>query len=374
MSPEQVEGKKASSSSDVFSFGCICYEMLTGKKAFVGETAASLMAAIVRAETPELPADFSPALQHTLQQCWAKDPGHRWQSMADLAREIRWIADSPEKHTAESQRISRREILAWGTAALMGGTAAAAWLRSDRTVNFEPDEVRFSIPEPPGLEMNLFQTAPAISPDGRIIAFFASNIVRGSIWLHHLDSTEVREVPETEGAVNVFWSPDSRALAFYAGDKLKRVPLEGGTAQTLCDTPVGSGGAWSSTGVIVFQKGQNGILHEVSAGGGTSTPLMKPSAPSPNPAPQMFPCFLPDGKTVLFTQGGDDPEKTGIYAIRLGSAEAHRILPNAVNARFAAPGHLVFGKGDKLLALSFNPSSLQTEGEPRTVATNVWSF
>ena len=373
MSPEQVEARKADFRSDVFSFGSVCYEMLTGKKAFAGETTAALMAAILRADIPVLPADFSPALQHTLRQCWRKSPDQRWQSMADLGREIRWIADNPvNTPVIESQRVSRREILAWGAAAVMGGTAAVAWVGSGRKVNVEPSGVRFSIPEPPGLEMNFFQTAPAISPDGRIIAFFAGNIIRGSIWLHHLDSTEFRELPETEGALNVFWSPDSRALAFFTGDKLKRVSLEGGAAQTICDTPAGTGGSWSASGLIVFQQGMGGMLHQVPIGGGTSTPVM--NAVSPHPPPQMLPCFLPDGKTVLFTQVGDDPEKSGLYAIQLGSSEARRILPDAVNARFATSGHLIFGKKDTLRAVSFNPSGLQIQGEPRTIATDVWSF
>ena len=372
MAPEQIEGKRVDSRSDVFAFGCVCYEMLTGKKTFNGETTALLLASILKADIPEPAAEFSPALQHVLRQCWAKNPDERWQSMGDLGREIRWIADNPETTPIESQRVSRREILAWGAAAVMGATAAAAWVRSGRRIDVEPSGVRFSIPEPPGLEVNFFQTAPAISPNGRMIAFFASNIVRGSIWLHHLDSDEFRELPETEGALHVFWSPDSRALAFFTPDKLKRVSPEGGAAQTICDSSVGTGGAWSSSDVIVFQKGQDGILHQVPAGGGTSTPLINPS--SPTAAPQMYPCFFPDGKTVLFTQRTEDPEKTGIYAVRLGSSEVTRILPHVINARFAAPGHLIFGKGDKLLAVSFNPSSLQTEGEPRTVGSDVWSF
>jgi dipeptidyl aminopeptidase/acylaminoacyl peptidase len=260
---------------------------------------------------------------------------------------------------------------------VLGTTAAAIWFRQREAPIVEEIRARFSIPDPPRLEMNFFQTAPAVSPDGRMLVFFASNGSSGSLWLRHLDSDEIRALPETEGALSAFWSPDGRSLAFFANDKLKRVPISGGPAQTICDSPDGSlGGCWNESGIIVFQLGPTGVLHQVQAAGGPSTPLFaaQSAKQSANPAVQQRPCFLPDGRTVLFTQVSTDPEKSGVYAVTLGSSEARRILPNIGAVRFVAPGHLLFGRDGKLTAQPFNASTLQPSGDAWVVATDVWTF
>jgi serine/threonine protein kinase len=376
MSPEQIEGRNADSRSDVFAFGCLWFEMLTGQKAFVGQTAASLMAAILQSNPPELPPHFAPALRRALAQCWAKDPDERWQSMGDLRREIVWIAEAAPQTEAKPQRVSRREILAWGAAGVASAAAAAVWTRqSSAPTTTEPIRARFSIPEPANLAMNFFQTPPDISPDGRMVAFFASNGARGSIYVRVLDSYEIRALPDTEGALSVFWSPDSRSIAFFADNKLKRSPVGGGPVQIICDVrgPYGSGGCWNESGVIVFQEGQGGMLHQVAAAGGVSRPLLT-SQPSDQKISQLTPCFMPDGKTILFTQIGTNPENSGVYAVTLGSSEPRRILSSVGLVRFVSPGHLLFARDGVLTEQAFDPTTLKVHGEPSTVANDVWTF
>ena len=374
MAPEQIEGKPVDSRTDVFAFGCVWFEMLTGKKAFTGETSASLMAAILRGDPPELPTDFSPALRHALGQCLAKNPEARWQSMADLRHEILWIAEAAAEPVPTPRRVSRREILAWGAVGVLGTAATVAWFRQREAPGVVETRARFSIPDPPGLEMNPFSTAPALSPDGQMLVFHASDgSRRGILWLRQMDSGEIRMLPETDGALSAFWSFDNRYVAFFANDKLKRVPVSGGPAEIICDSPGGSlGGCWNESGVIVFQQGGTGVLHQVQATGGPSAPLMSQHS-GKSPA-QHRPCFLPDGKTVLFTQVSRDPGESGVYAITLGSSEARRILPSVGVVRYVAPGYLLFGRDGKLTAQPFDASNLKTYGDPWVVATDVWSF
>jgi eukaryotic-like serine/threonine-protein kinase len=371
MAPEQIEGKQADARSDVFAFGSVWFEMLTGKKAFVGQTAAALMSAILHEDPPALPADFPPPLVHALGQCWAKNPDERWQSMADLKREIIWMAELPPREP-QPRGVSRREVLAWGAAGVLGTAAGALWTRQEKSPTIDQTRARFSIPEPAGLQMNFFQMRPSISPDGRMVAFFASDGNRGSIWLRRLDSGETRALAETEGAVSAFWSPDSRSLAFYADDKLKRLSVDGSPAQTICDAPsIGSSGCWSESGIIIFQSGFNGVLHQVPATGGASTPIVRLDSPSSS---QFGPTVLPDGKTVLYTQFSSDPEQSGVYAVTLGSSKARRILPIAGVVRYVAPGYLLLARDATLTAQPFNPSTLQPHGEAWTLSNDVWTF
>jgi serine/threonine protein kinase len=387
MAPEQIEGKRADSRTDVFAFGCVWFEMLTGQKAFVGQTAASLMAEILRGSPPELPPHFSPALRRALAQCWAKDPDERWQSMGDLRREIVWIAEAAPQTEAKPQRsasaiarslkkrISRREILAWGAAGAASAAAAAVWTRPGNTpTTTEPIRARFSIPEPANLAMNFFQTPPDISPDGRMVAFFA-NDPRGSIYVRTLDSYEIRALPGTDGARSVFWSPDSRSIAFFSDNKLKQSPVGGGPAQIICDAGGldTTGGCWNESGLIVFQEGQGGMLRQVAAAGGVSRPILAPQS-SDEKTSQQTPCFLPDGKTVLFTQINANPEKSGVYAVTLGSSQPHRILPSVGVVRFVPPGYLLFARDGVLTAQAFDPTTLKVHGDTSVVANDVWGF
>ena len=375
MAPEQIEGKQADSRVDVFAFGCVWFEMLTGKKAFVGETAASLMAAILRGNPPEIPAHLSPALRHALNQCWAKNPDERWQSMGDLRREILWVSEAAPQTKAEPRRVSRREILAWGAAGIASVTAGAAlWTRQGKPSTIAPTRAHFSIPEPAGLEMNFFQTAPSISPDGRFVAFFAGTGGSGGIHVRRLDSPEIRLLPGTGAALNVFWSPDSRYIGFFSINSLNRIAVDGSPAQVICDTSgPGTGGCWNESGVIVFQDGRDGLLHQVPASGGVKRPLTPPSSTA-GLVLQQVPTFLPDGKTILFTQVSSQPDKSGVYAITLGSSEARRIIPNPGMVRFIAPDRLLFSRDGVLTAQPFNPATLQMSGEASVLASDIWSF
>ncbi len=374
MSPEQVEGKEADARADVFAFGSVLYEMVSGKRAFTGESQASLMAAILRGDPPSAPRDLPRELAHVLKTCWAKDPDKRWQSAGDLRLELEWIAEGGEQAPpVDAGGMRRREVLAWGTAGFLGAAGSFGIFRGLRAGVPEPAPVRFTIPPPPGMAYQLFSSLPAVSPDGRTVATVAFAGGAMSIWVRPIDSLEAREVPETQGATAVFWSPNSRYIGFFAQDRLMRVPLAGGPAQVICGAPGGGGGAaWNEAGVIVFAPGHSGALYMVPATGGTPTPVtsLEPLKHSAH----WHPCFLPGGRRFLFTALSPQAEHQGVYAGTLGSPDVERLLPVVSNVRYAQPGYVLFSQHGKLMAQRFDAGRRRFEDDPFPVATNVWSF
>jgi Tol biopolymer transport system component len=217
----------------------------------------------------------------------------------------------------------------------------------------------------------LFPSPPAISPDGRRIAFLASssvgvNVAGSQIWVRSLDTASARPLPGTEGADYLFWSPDSRFIGFVALGRLKKVDAGGGPPQTLCDAPTFRGGAWNADGIIVFSPNQNGGLFRVSSAGGETVPL---TSLEPGEVSHRLPSFLPDGRHFLyFSQGG---EKQGIYLGSLDSKD-RRLLMNAVSAGvYADPGYLFFIRDTTLLSQRFDPKTLQLNGEALPLAESV---
>jgi hypothetical protein len=369
MSPEQIDGGPVDARTDIFAFGSVLYEMLTGRKAFAGESLSLLMAAVARAEHAALPGDFPPALQYLLQRCWRRPPEERWQSIADVRALLDFVATASPGRAAQAIAVmSRREAIAWGAAALLGGTAAVEWIRGKPAP--ESMRGRFTIAAPRGLSVNLFGGNPALSPDGRSVVLCASRGGKPSLWIRKLDSTEMMEIPDTENAGNPFWSPDSRWLGFYASGKLRKVPVSGGPSQVICDAEFGLGGEWSEEEKIIFQNGVAGVLHEVSAQGGTSSPLIPGNSEN---SLQAHPCLLPGGRTVLFAALNSDPERSGVYALSLGSSTPQRILAQPVKVRYGA-GRLLFYQAGKLAAQQFDPQALRLQGDAFTIAADVWNF
>ena len=233
MAPETIEGQEADARTDIFAFGAVLYEMVTGTKAFEGKTQAGLMSAIMRTEPPPVSAHQAlalPALDHLVRRCLAKDPDERWQTMRDLKEELRWIAiDGSAARTAQANTVAKRsrETLAWAAAGGLSLALAAALVVGQFRVSPESaDAVRFAVGPP---EHAAFGTAsetpfPAVSPDGRRLAFVALREGTGHLWVRPIGSLDAQPLPGTEGAVlSPFWSPDSRMLGFFVGDKLKTV-------------------------------------------------------------------------------------------------------------------------------------------------------
>jgi eukaryotic-like serine/threonine-protein kinase len=380
MSPEQVQGKEVDGRSDIFSLGAVLYEMVTGKRAFEGKSQLSVAAAILENEPAPIVSVkpmTSPLLDHAIVSCLAKNPEDRWQTARDLALELKWSAGSGAGTgmlTPPNQRRSGRQWLAWSVAALLGVTVVLTTFlyRGRRPPVTTP--VRFDIRLPAGT-LNF-----TLSPDGRQLAFLAPDTGgRNLVWIRALDSLEPHPLPGTENVQGppVFWSPDSRFIAFQLGGKLKKIDISGGPPQDICDASVVIiGGAWNHDGTIIFGTVGNGVMQVPAAGG---VPALLTTTEGRNEV-HVFPSFLQDGRHFFYLRGSDNP---GIY---LGSIDvkpeqqsSRRILPTSLMAVYAASadpsrGHLLFLREGSLLAQVFDEKNLKLQGDPIPVAERVGSL
>jgi Tol biopolymer transport system component len=382
MSPEQVRGAEVDYRSDIFSFGMILYEMLSGKRAFNGASMADLMSAITRDEPPELSesnAKISPAMDKIVRRCLEKKPERRFQSTSDLGFALEALTtpnSSGANRTEVVQALTtsamkmngwRERIWMMATAALLLVAVAFAWAYFRRT----PAESRANytyLPWPEKTSVSIDNGSPAISPDGRRIAFTAVTEGTNHIWLYSLDAPEPVRLQGTEGARFPFWSPDSRNLGFFSGGKLKRIEASGGTPEILCDAPGGWGGTWSSAGVILFAPAQLGVgLHQVSGRGGVPTPVTSLDAARLEER-HNFPRFLPDGRHFVFFARSAQPENTGIKLGSLDQPQTSFLLRADTNAEYSTAGYLIFMRGEKILAQPFDAEARSIRGDSVTLA------
>ncbi len=385
MSPEQAKGKAVDKRADIWAFGCILYECLTGKKAFEGETVTETLAAILKGEPDwhALPAATPPNIRFVLRRCLEKEMSRRFRDAADVR-----IIIEEARGIGETTARMKRPWLAWSAAALFLLVAlvlAFIYFREKPPSASAP--IRFQIALPAGVNMdwgNPFE----ISPDGRQLAFSAlgsDSVVR--IWIRALDSLEARSLPGTENRDNTippfFWSPDSRFIVFYGDGRLKKVSLTGGPAQTICDIGTAggiSGGSWNRNGTIIFGSGEG--LKQVSAAGGVASPLGK-ADPTRHILGQLYPTFLPDGRHFLYFQNSDIPENRGGYIGSLDSRPeeqgpkqllATTSAPHYVPPQDSGPGQILFLREQTLMVQPFDDKRLELVGEPVPVAENVGSF
>jgi Tol biopolymer transport system component len=390
MAPEQIEGLDADARTDIFAFGSLLFEMLTGRTAFEGKTRAALLGAILKDEPPRLSAlvpGAPPALDRVIATCLAKDADDRYQTARDLLRDLKWAASPDAASQAAATRVPAAPTssrLAWSITAIaaLGFAAAAALVvrqmsetppRAD-VVQFEilPLENRvFGGPRGPGTGQ---ATQIAVSPDGRAVAFVTGS-GNGSfdIWVRRFDSSTSAPVPGTDGASFPFWSPDSSAIAFFADGKLKRVAIGGGPAVTLCDAPVARGGTWLPDGNIVFAPAVNAPLHRVSSAGGIATPVSTLDA-SYGELGHRFPRVLPDGQSILFTAvtgaATVAPKPSTIKWMRLESATVATLVTTESHADYMA-GHLLFYRDGILMAQPFDAVAGRLHGEPFPIAQDI---
>jgi serine/threonine protein kinase len=369
MSPEQLESKEADARSDIFAFGAVLYEMVTGARAFNGTSQASLISAIMTSEPPPLSTlqpMTPPALDRVVKKCLAKDPENRWQTARDLRDELKWIADSGQAATPTMVRRSKlRDRLVWGVTLLAVLSIVVAWgLRNSSTARTETQTVRLSVVTPETSSLLDF----AISPDGRTLAFVARDEGgKELLWVRRLDVTTAQPLSGTEGAAMPFWAPDSRSLGFFADGKLKKVEAAGGPPQTIAEAGSSRGGTWNSHGVILFAPAAAGGLFRVSGDGGALTPvtvldLKKESS-------HRWPQFLPDGRHFLFfAQAG---RGGGVSVGSLDFNETKHLLDTNVQAWYAPPGFLLFVRGGSLMAQSFEPSKAELQGTPFRIAEGL---
>jgi predicted Ser/Thr protein kinase len=369
MAPEQLQGKEADARSDLFSLGCVLYEMLTGKRAFEGESAASVIAAILEREPA--PLTGAPPLERVVRRALAKDPDQRFQTARDLKAALTWAL---EQAPSAAAKPSRR----WwwiAVAALLIGALAGWSVSHFRQPSAEERAFRLQITPPEGGQFVLGGPANiggiALSPDGRTAAYVASAL--GGLWVRPLDGTTARLIAGTEGAGSPFWSPDGKSLAFFTASKLERVDLVGGTPSLVCEGVFGSGGAWGFDGRILFGTLMSGLF-QVPASGGMPSPLTTLDA-SRSELWHRYPQMLPGGRFLFFVQSRK-PENTGVYAASLAKpADRIKLLSIDTNSVYATDGegngYLLWLRARTLVAQEFYPGTFKLAGEPRPVADPV---
>jgi serine/threonine protein kinase/Tol biopolymer transport system component len=381
MAPEQVEGKPVDARVDLFALGAIVYEMTTGRKAFEGTSATSVMAAILTSTPSPLSAVqpvTPPALDRVVRKCLAKDPNRRWQTAGDLRDALAWIEEDLRAHgafgTAVPQTAARATPatpdarLAWmAFAAVSVLVAAALAVPAVRHLRETPSS---SLPETrteivtPGADSFSF----ALSPDGRQIVFVASGDGVSRLWLRSLAATTAQPLAGTEGATYPFWSPDSHSVGFFADAKLKRLDLGGGAPQTVAAATAGGGGTWNADGVILFAPAALSRLFRVPASGGQAVAATKLDQERSHQSP----FFLPDGRHFLFFAPGHNPT-SGIYLGSLDSLDTQRLTPAETDGAYLSSGWLLWVRLDtrSLMAQRLDLDRKALTGDPVTLADPV---
>jgi eukaryotic-like serine/threonine-protein kinase len=383
MAPEQFAGEEADGRTDIFAFGALMYEMLTGRRAFQGKTRTSLIGAIVGGEpqrVSEIQPLTPPALEHVILKCLEKDRDDRWQSARDIASELQWIGDVGSKAgvaTAISMRRTNRERVAWGIAAVAVLAAIVVTTGYMQRAPRPQPMQRFVLVPPPQTSLFPFDEAGmALAPDGLRLAFVAnSDDGRRQLWIRSFSEFEARAVPETANASYPFWSPDGRFIAFFAEGKLKKIDASGGPPQIICDAPGARGGTWGEDGTILFAPNVYSSIHIVPASGGVSKAVT-----TLNPEIEVthrWPYFLPGGSHFLYvsrsksSEGGRAPGQ--LFLASLGSKEKKVLMSDATNVTYVA-GHLLFGRDQRLMAQRFDLKAGELRGEAFVLVGDKLSY
>ena len=393
MSPEQARGDLVDFRTDQFALGILLYELLTGVRPFVRETAAETMAAIIR-EEPEPLARLSPhvpaPVRWLVERLLTKEPEGRYASTRDVARELASLRTHLSETTpglagAAASRLRGARLAPIGLALLLGASAPTALLLL-RHREKEPAPARFEVRLPDGHFLVPHSGALALSPDGRLLVVSAfvwkrPYDERGEprLFLRPLDSLDFRPIPGTEGAVQPVFSPDGRNVAFAVESEgrklLRRVPVSGGAVQTICECEAGFGAAWAPDGSILFAS-MEGPLKRVAATGGTPEPATTLDVAS-GEVSHRLPHLLPDGRTVLYTalrwtdMGAMAWKRARVWAGRAGEKERTLVLEGGSDGRWVPPGALLLGREGTLLAASFDSSARRLSGSPAPIQEGV---
>ena len=389
MPPEQLEGRTVDSRTDIFALGAVLYEMATGRRAFDGDSTASLIAAIMtgrRAAIATVAPAVPPSLAKTIDRCLEPDPEDRWQSAGDLAYALRNVEPTSGLTTAATPvSPSRMRPFGWVVAgglvvaAVVAGVALMSWRRTPQ----QSMEVRLSVVPPAGVELlgdaANFDPEFAVSPDGTRIAFVAvGDSGNASIWLRELSSVTAREIGGTAGARRPFWSPDGSAIGYVTPAGLARVSPAGGASTEIPATVtpnIDSNSTWTPDGRIIYeapasQGAKNVSLYIVPVSGGTATRLTEP-APEQGEQSQRFPVALPDGKHFLYLSWTVDAAERSIYLAPIERGPRMRLVRSGFRPSFIAPDLLVYARDRTIVAQQFSVTGGQVTGEPVPIASGV---
>ena len=388
MSPEQVRSQPIDHRSDIFSFGAVLYEMVSGRRAFHRDSAVESLNAILRDDPPELTetsAKINPALDKIVRRCLEKKPERRFHSAHDLGFALEALtapSDSSLKTqtTAVTQNqtgagrfgLLRNAWLGWIVAgAFLLLTLGLAWTYFTRPSPSDARVMRLSI-LPPEKATLIAGQAPTVSPDGTHLVFVVTDAMGKTVlYLRALDSPAAQPLVGTDGGMLPFWSPNGREIGFFAGGKLKKIEIAGGQPVTLADAPVPRGGSWNQDGVIIFLPAPPAPTLRISAAGGVPTPLNSVDIPN-GEFPRSFPQFLPDGRHYLFLSGGSRKAGTRFISIgSLDSKETKAVLTTDFSAVYAKPGYLLFRREAMLMAQKFDAERLELSGDPFPLAEQV---
>ncbi len=335
MSPEQLAGEEVDARTDIFALGAVLYEMLTGVRAFDGESKTRIITAVLTGSPrpiSSLRPAIPPVLEHVIAKCLAREREERWESAADIASELDWIGRSPtDAMPAVDVEKPRRRVAVLGAIAvaviaILAATAGGYSLMRRLRLAEQPVRSELLIDEP--MTPALFGSV-AISPDGTQLLLLVGPSGKPSIAVRNLATGETKKLAGTEGAIFPFWSPDSRNVAFFAGGRLKTIAASGGSVQTICDAKQGRGGSWGKSGWIVFSPDTFSPIHKVGESGGTSVPVTRFESNGSHRQPM----FLPDGKRFLFAARIANVDVLCAGSID-GKLQKH-IVENASNAAFA---------------------------------------
>jgi serine/threonine protein kinase len=362
MSPEQARGLAVDRRTDVWAFGCVLYELLTGVRPFTGDS-SQVLAAILRAD-PDwklLPAETPSAVRRALRRCLAKDVNARFADIRDVHLDLDAASDDAPAVTVATRAISWRERALWGGAVVLLAALPLLRPRTTATPASSP-ELRVEIAIPATSD----PVSLAISPDGQQIAYVASPDGPSQLWIRSLQTGETRPIRGTVGATLPFWSPDGRSIGFFTGERLYRVDVDGGTPRVVTAAIVATGGAWTSRGSILFPTVPDAPVMRVPQDGGDAVPALPPPA-KPLGGGQRFPQALPDGEHFLFYVR----ETRSVYLGRVGDPEPRRLFESDAAAVFAPPDRVLFVRERRLLEQTLDMPTLQPAGEPRQIAEGI---
>ena len=378
MSPEQAKAKPVDRRADVWAFGCVLYEMLTGKMAFRGESVTDILAAVLKEEPDwsQLPVATPMRVRVLLQRCLQKDPKHRLRDIGDARISLEEVLSGASESVPSLPvaGLTLRRLLPWAAAIFVAGVVFAGvtvWILKPSPSR---PVTRAVISLAPGQRLaGLGRSALALSQDGSHLAYVATTIQPGGtqqIYLRAMDGLECKPLPGTEGAVDPFFSPDGKWLGFYADGKLKKVPVGGGAALTLAEASTSAGASWGSQGMIAFTPTAVSVVQQVSEAGGAPQPR---TTLGKGDSRQRWPDFLPDGKALLFAASatGSNWRNARVVVQSAGTGEWRDLVEGGTSPRYASSGHLIYAQGGNLMAVPFDARRLEVTGAAVPVMEGV---